>query len=290
MSLLTRRELEDIWDKLGEHKLLDAKIRDIMVEDACFRVLYPPNEEVIKHNIYLRTGLSFFAKPRFESYRYRFVLFPADSLAGVARWEIKEQDIRDLIRWSEKMEHVVTVSTFKSGASTPFAFHAQSFPMRRKSDQQCLSALPGAGVTELNTRGSMPHFKSIWIGQLAKYPIRGLKITGELSDLCKKTFELALNYDHLKAFNIVILPGQDKHMNSSRPAVYFFPRRKDGQAIYQIGRQRWQIAALEVNGLMQAKDEDEAERINAATIKAAFSNTSLNEKEFEDFLKLLDTF
>lgn len=291
MRLISRQELEDIWDKLCEHKLLDAKIREIKVNDACFRVLYPPSEEVLKHEIYLPTGLAFFAKPRFEACHYRFVLFPAEGLGGLVRWEIKEQDIRDFIRWSENMKHVVTVSTFKSGASMPFALHAQSLPMKRKSDGQCLSALPGVDAKELISKGSMLHFKSLRIDQLSKYPIRGLKITGELSELCKKTYELALSYDHLKAYNIVILPSQDEdYTNSLSPAVYFFPRRKDGQAIYQMGNQRWQIAALEVNGLMQAKNQDEADRIDAGTIKAIFDKTSLNESEFEDFLKLLDSF
>jgi hypothetical protein len=193
-----------------------------------------------------------------------------------------EKDIEDLLFWSAHMQHVITVSTFKSGASHPFTFHAQSFPLQRKSDGICLSALPGLPTTPAIEEGEMPHFTSLRIERLKTYPLRGIRIAGELMEVSKKTYELALNYDDGKAFNLVILP--------SGPDMYFFPRKKDGNAIYKIANRRWQIAALEANGLMQAKNQEDAAKIDAAMIDDIFSQTGLSEGEFNNFLNLLNTF
>lgn len=285
MELISRTEIEDTWELLAAGKFAEADLRDVPVDNAIFKALHLPRDETFKPKLAWRTGLSIVAMPRFAAYCHRLVLLPADVFVGNQRSKISQRDIEDLIIWSGHMQHVITVSTFKSGASHPFTFHAQSFPLRRKKDGWCLSALPGVPTKIEIKKGEMPHFDSVQIEQLSNYPICGLRITGDLSEVTKKTYELALNYDDLKAFNLVIVPSDE-----SAPAVYFFPRNKDGNAIYQTANRRWQIAALEVNGLMQAKTETDAAQIDAARIKDIFARAGLPPEEFKTFLNLLNTF
>lgn len=282
MDLIDRTEIEETWDLLAGSKFDEAILRQVQVHDATFLALHLPRDESITARLAWRTGLSFLAVPRFAAYRHRLVLLPADVFLGSRRSEVMEKDIEDLMYWSAHMQHIITVSTFKSGASHPFTFHAQSFPLNRASDGICLSALPGLATTPVIEEGEMPHFTSLRIDRLKAYPIRGLRIAGELGEVTRKTYELALNYDHAKAFNLVILPFG--------PDLYFFPRPKDGNAIYEIGNRRWQIAALEANGLMQAKKEEDAAKIDAAMIDQIFSQTGLSEGEFNNFLNLFNTF
>jgi len=181
------------------------------------------------------------------------------------------------------------MSTFKSGASVPFDLHAQSFPLWRDSDTR-LSALPDVDARSevLVEIGMMPRFRNIQVARLRDYPIQGLRLTYQdsedgLTEVSRKIFELALNYDNLKAFNVVIVPSRD-----ATPSVYFFPRRKDGVAIY--GVRRWQIAALEANGLLQAKDAQEANSLSMSDVNDIFRETSLSEDEFKEFLRQLQSF
>lgn len=282
MDLIDRTEIEETWDQLAVGKFDEAILRQVRVRDATFLALHLPRDESFKPRLAWRTGISFLAVPRFAAYRHRLVLLPADVFIGSRRSEIMEKDIEDLLCWSAHMQHIVTVSTFKSGASHPFTFHAQSFPLERRSDGICLSALPGLGTAPVIEEGEMPHFTSLRIDRLKAYPLRGIRIAGELMEVSKKTCELALNYDDAKAFNLVILP--------IGPDMYFFPRKKDGNAIYKIANRRWQIAALEANGLMQAKKEEDAAKIDAAMIDEIFSQTGLSEGEFNNFLNLVNTF
>jgi hypothetical protein len=282
VDLISRTEIEETWDTLAGGSFDEAVLRQIRVRDCTFLALHLPRDESFKPRLAWRTGLSFLAVPRFAAYRHRLVLVPADVFISSRRSEITEKDIEDLLCWSAHMQHIVTVSTFKSGASHPFTFHAQSFPLERARDGMCLTALSGLRTTPVIEEGEMPHFTSLRIDSLNAYPLRGIRIAGELMEVSKKTYELALNYDHLKAFNLVILP--------TGPDMYFFPRNKNGNAIYRIANRRWQIAALEANGLMQAKKEEDAAKIDAAMIDEIFSRTGLSQREFQDFMNLLSTF
>ena len=134
----------------------------------------------------------------------------------------------------------------------------------------------------------MPRFKTLVIRDLANYPLRGIRITGADDEVASKVFELALNYDDLKAFNLVILPPPEG--TSGEASAYFFPRRRDGRAIFKFHGDRWQIAALEANGLIQAKSKAAFSEIDSNTVRELFTRTGLAEDEFEEFLKLLDTF
>ena len=134
----------------------------------------------------------------------------------------------------------------------------------------------------------MPHFEELQIEALDGYPVRGILIRSHQTDAgrrqaAQKAYELALNYDGMKAFNLVIVPREQ-----DSPSVFVFPRPKEGRAIY--GPRRWQIAAVELNGLMQTKDSEEEASIDSDTIKDIFRQTTLSERQFEEFCKGIDTF
>jgi len=285
-QIVSREQAELVWDQLARDMFTAARLRVVTVGETEFKVLHLPRTEEFVPDVYVRTGLSFYAWPRLAGYRHRFVLTPADVLAGPERGGVTVEDVLDWIAWSAHMRHVVTFSTYKSGASYPFGMHAQSFPLH--SETGTLSALTESQGRAIVDFGAMPHFGDIRIEVLEGYPARGLRILtrdgdGARMQAARKVFELAVNYDGMKAFNAVILPRED-----GPPAVHFFPRRKDGRATYGPGR--WQIAALEINGLMQAKDRAAAEAIDADTIRDIFVQTTPDERQFEEFLNLIDSF
>lgn len=282
-SLITRLEVETTWDVLAAGRFEEAALREVDVHGAPFQVLHLPRDESFKPKLAWRTGLSFVAMPRFAAYRHRVVLLPNDIFLGSGRGRITERDIADLIFWCTHMQHVCTVSTFKSGASHPFMWHAQSFPLLPAGGTM-LTALAGARGSVLLNEGQVPHFETLRIERLDEYPVRGLRITGDAKEVMRRIYEVALNYDELKAFNLILLP------TAASFEAYLFPRPKHGRAIYPIANRRWQIAALEVNGLIQAKTADDAAQTDARTIQAILGTASLSEEDFETFLLLLDTF
>jgi len=278
--------LNAAWDKLAG-EFAPATLREVDVDGATFHVLFLPLRPELRPHAFLETGLSFYACPRVAAYRYRYVLVPEDSLTGSRRWEIRLQDIVDWLMWAEHMGHIVTFSTLKSGASRPLTIHGQSFPLTN-DDGVPHTALADAAGDIIVDFGQMPHFGEIRIESMMNYPVRGLRIScqntpsGRLQ-AAEKTYELALSYDALKAFNLVILPSDGR-----APCIHFFPRRRDGRAAY--GPSRWQIAAIEVNGLMQVKNAAAADKLDARTIKDIFQETTLDSGEFADFARLIDAF
>lgn len=283
--IVSKKHVEVIWDRLAGDDFQQAGLREVKVDGAPFQVLHVLRKEEFVPSVYLPTGLSFYAWPRLAAYKYRCVLVPQENMRQTPRWELHISDISDWAKWSTHMGHVITFSTLKSGASDSLCLHAQSFPLYQ--DGVRLSALPGLQTEPLIRFNQMPQFEGLEIHRLTRYPIPGLKIIGNGTpdgqrQVARKLFELALNYDGLKAFNLVLIPCEND------VEAYFFPRRKSGQAIY--GPQRWQIAALEVNGLMQAKTAKQRSSISAKQIKLIFREISLNEREFQDFLNILKTF
>ena len=283
--IIDRKHAERIWDKAARDAFTPAQLRPIDVDGYLFHSLWLPRDEEFVPNVYLDLGLLFLLWIRLAAYRYRFVLVPVDGISQETRWQIRESDIVSWLNWSAQMKHVVTFSTLKSGASLPLGVHAQSFPL--ENGGVCFSALREARTSDIVSYGEMPHFERIRIARLLNYPIKGLKITGDGSDsgrcqVAKKVFEFALNYDALKAFNLVFLPL------GNETEAFFFPRRRDGRAVF--GPDRWQIAALEVNGLMQAKTQKEAESLGPEEIRRIFRATSPSDEEFGCFLELINTF
>jgi len=134
----------------------------------------------------------------------------------------------------------------------------------------------------------MPLFQSIEVAQLHHHPLNGLKFTAMktlqgLDQISNKVFELALNYDHLKAFNLVIVPE-----NTDYYVVYFIPRKKSATTIY--GPNRWQVGSFEMNGQLQATSQREADELDEAKVLDMYRATCLDEEEFYEFQKLLHTF
>jgi hypothetical protein len=293
-NIVSKQEIEELWDMIAQKlDFQEPEIRLIDVDGIPFRALLLPRSKDFGPKVYLKTGLSFFAWPRIAGYRYRWVLIPADNLADNSRekrWTPTIEDITDWIRWSNTMEHNVSLSTFKSGAGVPWGIHAQSIPLflEKGEERIKLTSLQDVEPETIIETGQMPWFKDIRISVLKGYPARGLKIEGSdsadsLEQCARKTWETALNYDNFKAFNLVILPSPGQASQ-----VYFFPRRRDGVATW--GKDRWQIAGMEMSGMMPGKSNEGFRSIDPETIKQVFRRTCLDDQEFRDFLKLLETF
>ncbi len=287
LQLMKKAALEASWDKLVPENFLPPTYKAVEVGGVTFQAVLVPTTADIRPKVYVETGLSFLVWPRFAGMRYRFVLIPADYFVEPARWALNIRDIEDWILWSNHMNHIVGMSTFKSGAGVPFLLHAQSIPVC-SDDQTVLTALKDISAEQLIGYEEMPFFQDVRMSTVPGYPVHCIKIQGKnsedgLQQVAKKVFEIALNYDHLKSFNLVILPSAELSA-----CVFFFPRRKDGTVVY--GHNRWQIGALEVNGLMLTKSEEGFEKMSSANIKEIFQKTCPNRNDFELFLRLINTF
>ena len=292
--MISREVFRDAWERIAGDDFVPFDMRPIEVDGHLFQAILAPRvDKKRKHQVFdklliqIDTNLSFFAAPRLIGFPQRCVLLPKDTLGSSKRWALHEKDVEDWVRWANGMNHIVTMSTFKSGAGVPFSLHAQCIPLQLE-DGTRLSALSDAPSRPLVPFGEMPFFQNIKISSILGYPIGILKIEGKdslqgLGEVSRKVFELAVNYDDSKSFNLVILPA--KGLASE---VLFIPRRKDGMCIY--GPNRWQIGALEVSGLMASKTAEEYESLDAGKIKHILRKTCIDSSHFESFEKLTRTF
>ena len=280
--------LRNLWDKLSAGVFVQPEFRTIVVGGLAFRCLPLPRMPDQEPKVLVESGLSFLAWPRLSGYRYRWVLVPRRNVVEAQpQWEISALDVQEWITWANQMNHVVTYSTFKSGAGVPWSAHAQSVPLWL-NEQTKATVLEDVAERILVEFRVMPFFDQIQIGVLEGHPARGILLTGSkepdgAKQVAQKIFELALNYDHLKAFNLVIVPAQ-----GSSARVYFFPRRRDGVSIF--GPNRWQVSGMELCGMIPAKSQSEFENLSETTIRELFSVTIPDETEFEAFLHLVETF
>lgn len=282
MKDIDRTTYEKIWDALAPSEFTEAELHPINVDGHQFHKLHLSRGDT-PSPVRIELHPAMYGMPRFAAYRYRSVLFPKDVLLHGNRWELRPDDILPWLDWARRMDYIVTFSTHKAGGSVPQNFHAQTFPYSQNN--RVLSALANVRTQTIIPRNCMPRYESLEIATLQDYPLRGLLLTGHDPDVARKVYELALCYDNLKAFNIVISPRPNANL-----ATFFFPRRRDGRATYPINGTRWQIAALEANGLMQAKTVQDLKEIDEHRIRAIFTHTGLSQPEFDDFLKLLETF
>jgi hypothetical protein len=285
-QIVDQNFIESTWDNLASD-FLSPQYKVLTVGNVEFYAFLLPRVVEPEFRIYIETGLSFLAWPRSVGFRYRFVLIPRQSLTEYINWQIQPEDIFDWVIWSNCMNYVTTVSTFKSGAGVPFKKHAQSIPALFDREIY-LSSLANLPKELLIDYGQMPFFKEIKISRIKDFPVEGLCIESlnsinGLNQVANKVFELALNYDELKAFNLIILPA-----NQFETKLFFFPRRKDGVATY--GASRWQIAGLELNGLLLTKTKNTFDKLNEILVREMFNKTCPSSNEFDLFLKLVDTF
>ena len=106
LRLPSRSEMESLWNTLAGEQFEESPYRPVQVGGVTMCALYVDrNNEERKYttDLYFDTGLSFVAKPRFLSYRHRFVLVPKDNISGANRWDMRASDVADWIRWSEHM-------------------------------------------------------------------------------------------------------------------------------------------------------------------------------------------
>lgn len=281
----TKADYEKIWDGVG-HGFPEIETRTVPIDQASFLCLHAPWFPDKEPRVYIQTGLSFLACVRLAAIHYRFVLQPLNSIS-VKRWEVEYQDIQDWICWAKHMDYIVTLSTLKSGAGYPLGIHAQSFPYLSYLNCHPMSFLPDVPKEILVPFQIMPRFRKIQISFLNKYLAPALCLESDdspegLTQIAEKTYELALNYDQLKAFNLVIIPS------SYSLQVYFFPRRRDGHAIF--GNSRWQVAGLEFAGILLCREKEKFEKINESIIRELFSKISINTDEIDILQNLVFSF
>lgn len=280
-----------VWDRLAAGDFVPAVLRAVDVDGYPFKVLLSSKETFVP-DVYLENkASSLLVWPRLQTYPHRFILTPRENLTPAARWDLRKLDLDDMLAWAVHMQHVVTFSTFKAGASHPAWLHAQSFPVEATlgGDRWTLTALAAARTQRCVAMGAMPHFKRIAIGVLDGYPAPGVVLTDDGTEegrheLRSKVYELTVNWDASKSFDLVILPPLAEY----GLRAFFFPRRRWGRAIY--GDERWQIAALELNGLMQCRSADRMAQMNADEIRRIFAATTPEPAEFAEFLEMLNTF
>ncbi len=290
VNIPDKMELENLWFKIADKEFVDPQVKLIELEGNLFRALSLPRGKDKEPKPYIETGLSFMAWPRIAGFRNRFVLKPIDTFIKKERWQVNISDIVDWIIWANSYQYIVTLSTFSSGAGVPWNCHAQSIPECLPNGEAItpLRSVKKKLIIDYSKIENMPWFSGVKISTLVNYPAKGILIEGEnsehsLRESAKKTYEIAVNFDNLKNFNLVILP--EKQMGSK---IYFFPRRSDGNAIY--GRERWQIGAVEMGGILPCKNKEIYDNINSLEVKKIYEDTTPDSSEFEKFLSLLNSF
>ena len=259
----------------------------------------PRPPAVLKSNL-----ASLDAHPRPKTFPERFVLTPKEGFAQFLHWEPYEQFYLDCLTWSKLLDHVATQSTYLSGGSTPQKLHLQSFPLAIPGPDAAPIFLTALHIDAIKSCleplvdfGEMPHFESLRIEKLGvPYPAPGLRLTYESPDgpelVVRKVLEIVLGYDHNKAFNLVIVPRQ--HLTKDgreEPAVFLFPRRRSGRATFLLGDRRYQIAGLEMNGLLFAQSDSEfAALTDPSLIRGIFANIAPSDDDVNHFFELIESY
>jgi hypothetical protein len=281
----TKADYERIWDGVG-NDFPEMETKTVTIDEASFLCVHAPWFPDKEPRVCIQTGLSFLAGVRLAVIHYRFVLQPINSLT-VKRWEIQHHDILDWVCWAKQMNYIVTFSTLKSGAGYPLGIHAQSIPYLSYLTNHPMSFLPNISRKTIVPFETMPRFLKIQISLLEKYPAPALCLESDdspegLLQITEKAYELALNYDQLKAFNLAIIPS------SATPQIYFFPRRRDGHAIF--GNSRWQVAGLEFAGILLCREKDKFEKMDKPVIRELFDTIAINREEFDRLQHLVSSF
>lgn len=296
--------MNDFWDRVSGSDFTPATLHPRPVNGLTFHVLYGGPPEPSRLHVYCETHLSLLADPRPRAYQYRWLLIPREDPAGRQRWQMELTHIIDLLQWSLQFEHLITYSTFKAGASHPWSMHAQALPWR-VADPKVPSGW--RNYTTLAEPEILPHlealidfgtapFGDVCVQRVAGgYPAPGVRITFRslypgLIQAARRAFIWMAGYDHFQALNLLILPRQLQAEDGSwLPAIFLFPRRRDGQAVFPLDGQRWQIASLELNGLLQVRSPDQVARLGPAQILDVFARIAPPPEDVRCFFALADT-
>lgn len=138
-------------------------------------------------------------------------------------WSLTLGDLVDALDFASRTDLVLTFSALKSGATTPLSMHFQVAPRHFT-----LNAQPCALFTWLSSHAQFQRLGTFDDGircEVVSDPAYVVALKGEPLPLCKRLYTLALGYDHLQTFNLII-PGRPN--GDDVPTVYFIPRRYDG--------------------------------------------------------------
>jgi hypothetical protein len=287
-KILKRSEFHKLWTSLAPSQFVETPLRRINVRKIPVYIVSSGQQREKPHvDVFFETGLSFFAKPRFENYRHRFVLLPKRLTVSQGDWKISADDLFDWAWWSMALKHIVLFSTFQSGASVPFNLHAQSIPLMG-DDRVLRSSLPALNYLPVIRFGEMPRSERIEIHKSHESMIPSVRIGFDgsqrgLQQAVIKLNELALTYCSMKSFNVVVVPRPKNGCH-----FYFIPRTKRGGATF--GSNRWQIGSFDVNGLLQPLTSAEAALIDSSTIEQIFNCHCADSHEYDELISLLHTF
>lgn len=174
-------------------------------------------------------------------------------------WAPTPEDLASAIEFACTTGFIVTLSTIKSGASRPLLVHFQGLPrtINRYGNQ----------YRPFETLFRAPHERIILQKpdlqvSTVRYPAFVARIAGTSMAVCQKTLHLALGYDHLCAFNLIITVNDTSSPEKCQVEAYFFPRRFDGQVRPTDRLPSWAFGSWEMGGVFLTKD---AEIYNTAT-------------------------
>ena len=282
-----REAFEAAWERAAGDRP-NAEVKKFSACGTTVVCMHAPWHDDPNPRVYLETGFSFLAMVRPFALPYRCVLLPRSSFGDRIDWRLSSRDIADWIKWANQIGHIVTFSTFKSGAGFPMMMHAQSFSASLGPELDWSDVLRSVANTTVIAFGEMPHYGSIEISSVSQYLGPALKIAGEDSDealnqVANKVYELALNYDNLKACNLVVVPSRGQ-----ASLVLFIPRRRDGMSIF--GDTRWQIAAIEFAGILLCRDRLLFESLTCEIIESIFEHIRISDGDRHQIKSIVDAF
>jgi hypothetical protein len=114
------------------------------------------------------------------------------------------------------------------------------------------------------------------------YPVFVARVVGHRTAVCTKILRLALGYDHLCAFNLIIA-AVDEQEGQTGPevAVYFFPRRFDGKVRPTDRLPGWSFGAWEMGGVFLTKDQEIYDSATYSLLVDALAETGIQPESRE---------
>jgi len=198
------------------------------------------------------------------------------------RWCISPQNLEDAIEFACHTHFVVTLSTVKSGASEPLGMHFQAVPKVIEwngAEYELFSSL-------LRSQSKSDDFgrqkRSALQISILEYPAFVVKIAGQKRDVCEKALALCLGYDFLRTFNLIIA-RLGKEQDGREVALYWFPRRFDGQVVPRKYEQyRWAFGAFEMAGVFLTGNEEIYDDLRFMDLSEALREVSVQEQSPEE--------
>lgn len=189
-------------------------------------------------------------------------------------WCLTPQSLSAAIEFVCSTHFIATLSTVKSGASKPLGLHFQGVPrtIRWVDHEYNLfeSLLYSAEKDIISDQQGLRV-------SIQEYPIFVAKAVGSKKDVCEKILALALGYDHLRSFNLLV-----SSLKEHKVAVYFIPRRFDGQVVPTGFRENRALGSFEMAGVFLTNNEETFNQASVSELAAAISETSIQSNSPEE--------